>query len=299
MLKTLPLALRRHTNRSEIQMTTVAVIGLGEIGAGVARTMARTGLYTLTGFDVRAATLDGLRDVLRPTTSPRVASENAEVVFVAVMNDEQVRSVLTGQDSVLAAANLPRCIVILSTTTLETLLWAAEQAATRGVRLVDCAVSGPQGLAEFALTTMIGGDDEAYALVRPVIESFSNPAVHCGKLGNGMRAKLARNLVIYTDWMVAWEGARLAVAAGVPLEKFVEVVVASDRWVKPHMHFVTKGVGVVTPERPMATDTRTAAYADKDLKAALALGAELGLDLPAAHLALSRFRNVAGLEESS
>jgi 3-hydroxyisobutyrate dehydrogenase-like beta-hydroxyacid dehydrogenase len=125
-----------------------------------------------------------------------------------------------------------------------------------------------------------------------VLEGFADPVVHCGELGNGMRAKLARNLIIYTDWMVAWEAARLALAAGVPLDRFVECVTASDRWVKPHMHLVDHGIGLGSE----ANAERTAGYADKDLRAALALGDELGLDLPAAQLALARFRAVAGLD---
>ncbi|MCR5879551.1 NAD(P)-dependent oxidoreductase [Phenylobacterium sp. J367] len=275
-------------------MSKVAIIGLGVIGSGVARALAqgkggRT--FEVAGFDVRQETLDGLRDTVRAAPSPRLASEGADVVLVAVMDDAQVRAVLDGADGVLAAARLPRAVAILSTVTLPTVLWAGDTCAARGVALVDCGVSGgPHALAHASITSMVGGDEAAFEIVRPVIDGFSDPTIHCGQLGNGMRAKLARNLIIYTDWMVAWEGARLARAAGVPLDKFVQCVTASDRWVRPHMAMVSEGTGLTG-----GSNAATAAYADKDLRAALALGEELGLNLPAATLALDLFPEVAGL----
>ena len=271
-------------------MSTVAIIGLGSIGSEAARELAKSKNgqeYSLVGYDTRPETLAALGAVLRPAVSPAAASEGADVVLVAVVNDAQVRDVLTGEGGVLSAATLPRAVLILSTISVPTVFWAEAECAARGVALLDCAVSG------HPITSMVGGDDDGFGIVRPVIEGYSVSVIHCGKLGNGMRAKLARNLIIFADWMVAWEGARLAMAAGVPLDKFVQCVTSSDKWVRPHMALVDEGIGLPggTTKRPS-----TAAFADKDLRAALALGAELGVDLPAAELALNRFRAVAGLE---
>ncbi|MCR5879564.1 NAD(P)-dependent oxidoreductase [Phenylobacterium sp. J367] len=278
-------------------MSKVAIIGLGSIGAGVARALAQGKggrLHELTGYDVRPQSLEELAGVLRAAATPAAASAGADVVLLAVVDDGQVREVLEGKDGVLSASPLPRAVVILSTVTLPTVLWAGDTCAARGVALVDCGVSGgPHALAHASITSMVGGDEAAFEIVRPVIDGFSDPTIHCGQLGNGMRAKLARNLIIYTDWMVAWEGARLARAAGVPLDKFVQCVTASDRWVRPHMGLVEEGVGLESG----ASRPSTAAVADKDLRAALALGAELAMDLPAAELALARFGAVAGVTQ--
>jgi 3-hydroxyisobutyrate dehydrogenase-like beta-hydroxyacid dehydrogenase len=279
-------------------MRSVAIIGLGEIGAGVAQALAKSGQVSLSGFDLRAEPFEKLGGAMRVCSTPAAAGDGADVVLVAVMTDDQVREVLTGEAGVLTAQAPPHAIVILSTVSMETIFWAADEATSRGVALLDCGVSGgAQALREASITAMVGGEDNAFEQVRPVIEGFSNPVVHCGKLGNGMRAKLARNLIIYTDWMVAWEGARLALAAGVPRDKFVQVVTASDRWVRPHMALVERGVGLADGgETAAVKDDRTAKYADKDLRAAIALGEELGIELPAAALALGRFRAVTGLE---
>lgn len=271
-------------------MAKVAIIGLGSIGREAAEALAKVEAgeaHSLSGYDIRAEVLEDLRPVVRPCASPAQASEGADVVLVAVMNDAQVRDVISGEGGILASAAPPRTILILSTVALPTVFWASEICAEKNILVLDSAVSG------HPMTSMVGGDDAGFEIVRPVIEGYSESVVHCGALGNGMRAKLARNLIIYTDWVTAWEGARLAVAAGVPLDKFVQCVTSSDRWVTPHMGLVAAGVGL-----PGATVNRasTAVYADKDLKAALALGKELGVDLPAAALALSRFPAAAGIE---
>ncbi len=271
-------------------MSTVAIIGLGAIGGEAAEKLAegkngRT--YTISGYDIRPERLTELSPILRPAATPAEASEGVDVVLVAVMNDAQVRDVLTGEGGILSAKTLPKAVLILSTITLPTVFWAFDECAAKGVALLDSAVSG------HPMTSMVGGEDAGFEIVRPVIEGYSYSVVHCGKLGNGMRAKLARNLIIYTDWVTAWEGARLALAAGVPLDKFVEVVTSSDKWVRPHMDMVAEGTGIGVGESQRAS---TAAYAEKDLRAALALGKELGVDLPAATLAVGRFPAAAGLK---
>jgi 3-hydroxyisobutyrate dehydrogenase-like beta-hydroxyacid dehydrogenase len=111
-----------------------------------------------------------------------------------------------------------------------------------------------------------------------------------------MRAKLARNLITYAQWMATWEAAHLAVSAGVPLERFVEVVAASHRWMAPHWFLVERGAGLGRPQDPEQARL-TATYADKDLRAALELGEELGLALPAARLALERVPTMTGSDD--
>jgi len=175
--------------------------------------------------------------------------------------------------------------------------WAAEEAAKKGVALLDCGVSGgPQALAEASNTAMVGGTEEAFALVRPVLAGFSDPVVHCGVLGNGMRAKLARNLIFFTDLSTAWEGARLALAAGVPLDKFVECVASSDKWVMSHLALLKQDAGLdATHSTDQGIARAVAGYADKDLRAALALAEQLGVEMPTAKIALARFPDVAGM----
>jgi 3-hydroxyisobutyrate dehydrogenase-like beta-hydroxyacid dehydrogenase len=275
-------------------VTGVAIVGLGMIGGGAARALASKG-FVVRGHDVRPEAVEALQGVVEGTDSPAAAGDGLEVALVAVMDDAQVRDVLTGAGGLLAAPAPPRVVVILSTVTLDTVRWAAEKGRAHGVAVLDCGVSGgPQALAQASITAMLGGDEAGVAIARPVLEGFADPVVHCGPLGNGMRTKLARNLVTYAQWMVAWEAARLAVAAGVARETFLECVAASDRWMAPPTYFAAKGAGLGDGAAPDPAVALSATYADKDLRAALALAEELGGDAPAAALALARLPAMTG-----
>jgi 3-hydroxyisobutyrate dehydrogenase-like beta-hydroxyacid dehydrogenase len=279
----------------------VGVLGLGAIGGGVARSLAGAG-HRVVAHDVSAEVVERYAGVAAGAVSARAVAEATGTLLVAVFDDAQVRDVLAGDDGVLAATDVPSDVIILSTVTLETIRWAESACRERGIALLDCGVTGgPQALEHSAIVSMVGGDDDAVARVRPVLEAFSKPAVHTGALGTGMQAKLARNLLYFAGAHVAWEAARLATAAGVPVEKLIEVVDASDPWTGGSTAILKRGF---TPgARPAATPedqdrrARMAGFAHKDLAAALQLGSELGLELPAAALAARTFDAVVGLAD--
>lgn len=276
----------------------VGIIGLGRIGGGVAGALLRGGFTEIAAFDVRAGTAASLQPRVRRLGTPALVADATDIVLIAVMDDDQLREVLDGEDGVLLAESPAAIVVILSTVTLDTVRWAAGVCAPHGVEVLDCGVSGgPQALEHSEITAMVGGARSVFATAVPVLEAFARPVIHVGELGSGMRAKLARNLIIYTDWYVAWEAARLASAAGIDVKTFVKVVEASERWSRSHLHLLEQGIGfaAATDEEPPATAPAIAAYAEKDLRAAVELGAELGLALPAATLARAGFPAAAGL----
>src|SRR5262245_9003764 len=103
------------------------VVGLGAIGGHVARALARAG-RRVVGFDVREQAFAEFPEAER-AGSPREVAEAADVVLVAVYDDDQLRHVLTGPSGILEAEAAPAAVCVLSTVTLDTLRWCAEQAA--------------------------------------------------------------------------------------------------------------------------------------------------------------------------
>jgi 3-hydroxyisobutyrate dehydrogenase len=257
---------------------TVGVVGLGVIGEGLVRVLSSHG-HPLVGFDVSDAAVGRLQPSIRPAGSPREVAEAADVVIVAVHGDDQVRAVVAGDDGLLAAERPAPHVVVVSTVTLETIRWAADAAAARQVQLLDCGITGGQRLREEGrLVAMLGGDDDAVAAVRPVVELFGAPTLHMGGLGTGMRAKIARNMIIYGCWYIASEAARLAHAGGVDVEQLAAICDAAD-------HGVSRPVGLLRDADPsVPARERLLGFVHKDLGAALALGEELGVELPAAEL---------------
>jgi 3-hydroxyisobutyrate dehydrogenase-like beta-hydroxyacid dehydrogenase len=276
--------------------TTVGVVGVGLIGAGVAKPLLRGG-YDVVGFDLRPDVVEEVG--ARRAVSLTELAEAADLVLVSVYDDAQVREVLTGDDSLLAAASAPRAVFILSTVNLDTIRWAAEEGARHGVAVLDCGVSGGTTLRRHGrIAVMVGGDEEMVEWARPALETFGVPTVHVGPLGTGMSAKIARNMITYGGWFVAVEAARIAEAGGVDVEKLVQICEAADESTGGPIGILKRGIrpGVPADDEDRVARERLMGYVHKDLGAAFALGAELGVDPAGARVVEREFPKLLGVD---
>ncbi|HXX89062.1 MAG TPA: NAD(P)-dependent oxidoreductase [Acidimicrobiales bacterium] len=278
---------------------TAGVIGLGDIGRGVAGALAQAGIG-LTVCDVRAEATEPFAQSARIAADPADLAATADVILVAVVNDAQVRTVVDGDGGALAAAKPGSTIVVLSTVSPDTVRAVAESAAARDVDVLDCGVSGgPAAAAQGALVSMLGGDEDVIDRVRPVLQGFSSLVVRMGPLGAGLQAKLARNLVQYASWLAAYEAQTLAEAAGVDLLELAEVIRASDQWIGGSSRLMFRQS--VAPFGPqdhpdiVGAMRNGAGLAHKDLQAVVALGDRLGVALPLAAMTEARIDAVFGL----
>jgi 3-hydroxyisobutyrate dehydrogenase-like beta-hydroxyacid dehydrogenase len=276
---------------------TVAVIGLGTIGGGVAEALCRAG-YRPVVRDVRpeAAARFAERAEVAASTAEAL---RAEVAVVAVVDDAQLRAVVAESGP---SPGPSRVLVVLSTVSPGCLADVRRSLASTGTAVVDCGVSGgPAAAAAGDLVCMVGGEDEAVERVRPVLQAFSAEVVHVGPPGTGLAAKLARNLVQYAAWMAALDGARLAEAAGVPLATLAQVVRAADArsgGVTALMFRATAAPFGPDDDPGLVEAMRTgASLARKDLQAALGMGRALGVHLPAGELAEARCEEIFGVGE--
>jgi 3-hydroxyisobutyrate dehydrogenase-like beta-hydroxyacid dehydrogenase len=199
------------------------VIGLGMIGGGVAVSLARMGRVP-TVYDIRAGAHENLDGIEAMVTCPREVAAESDVVFLAVVDAEQARAALSGDDGVLAASRAGLVVVLLSTVSPEQLRELSAICAERGVVLLDVGVTGGARAADNGLVVMVGGDAAEYERVLPVLHDFAKSVIYCGPLGAGMAAKLARNALTYTSWVAVREAASLAAAGGVPLDKFLTIL---------------------------------------------------------------------------
>lgn len=280
-------------------MAAVGVIGLGQIGAGVARSVARAG-HEVVVCDVRPEVVAGFADVAAPAATPAELAAQVDVVAVAVVDDAQVHEVLSGPDGALGAARPGTTVLILSTVSPDAIADAAAAAARVGADVVDCGVSGGPGAAsKGSLVAMVGGDEAVVERIRPVLDGFTSLAVHMGPLGAGLQAKLARNLVQYGSWMAAYEGQALAEAAGIDLGKLAQVIRASDPLIGGITTLMLRPT--VAPFGPdddagfVAAMEAASRLAHKDLSAALDLAERLDVDLPVTALTEQRCDRVFGL----
>lgn len=260
-------------------------IGLGNQGLPMAKRLVDWpgGLIV---FDVRAESMTPLAEAGANLADSVADVAVADVISVTVLTDAQVRTVVSelGQH-----AKPGTVIAIHSTIEPGTAGELAEQLRPKGIHVVDAPVSGGAGAAaKGELAVMVGADDDAYALVKPVFKQWASLVVRAGEPGAGTRMKLARNMLTYIGFAAACEAQKLAEAAGIDLQKLGRVVRHSDAQ--------SGGPGAImvrddtTPLQPdhfvydMFVHAR--GLADKDLRLALELGAATGVDLPLAEIAL-------------
>jgi len=280
---------------------TAGVIGLGEIGGGLAANLLKAGV-DLTVCDVREEATAPYQDTAHVAASPKEVAGRCDVILVAVLDDAQVRDVLEGDDGVFAGARPGTSVVVVSTITTETVTAVRAAGARHGVSVVDCGVSGGQAGADNGeLVSMVGGTEEEVDRVRPVLDNFSCLVLHMGPPGAGLSAKLARNVVQYGSWLAAQEAQELAEAAGIDLLKLGEAIRESDKRIGGSARMIFRPTAEPWPDD---TDTgllgflRDKAFlAHKDLAAAQALGRQLGVATPVAALTDARCERIFGLPE--
>jgi 3-hydroxyisobutyrate dehydrogenase len=287
---------------SDGSVPSAGVVGLGEIGGGLAGNLLKAGV-ALSVCDIRPEATEPYREGARVAASPRELAEHSDVVLVAVLDDAQVRSVLEGDDGVFAGARDGAIVVVVSTITTETVTAMREAGARDGITVVDCGVSGGQAGADNGeLVCMVGGTKDEVDRVRPLLDVFSCLVLHMGPPGTGLSAKLARNVVQYGSWLAAQEAQELAEAAGVDLIKLGEAIRESDRVIGGAARLMFRATA-----EPWPVDTDAvlltflqdkAALAHKDLAAARELGDQLGVRLPVAALTDARCERIFGLPDS-
>jgi 3-hydroxyisobutyrate dehydrogenase-like beta-hydroxyacid dehydrogenase len=282
---------------------TVGVIGLGDIGNGVATSVLREGL-PLVVCDVRTEATDKYADTATVASSPADLVSRSDVVVVAVVNDQQVHAVLSGPEGGLAAADGATTFIVVSTISTPCIQAIGAEAAALGVAVLDCGVTGgPDAAASGDLVCMVGGDPETIDRVAPVFAAISSLAVTMGPFGTGLAAKLARNLITYGSWLAAYEGQELAEAAGIDLAKLAEVVKASDVHIggASRLMFRSTVAPFTEEDHPMIVEAmKTAAsLAHKDLAAALELAEALDVELPLATMTEDRANEIFGLGGSA
>lgn len=225
--------------------TRVGFIGLGTMGKPMARNALQAG-FDLMVYDVRPPPVEELAALgARPATSCREVGEYAEIVELAVPDDQQVRVALLGEDGVLAGAK-PGCVIAIhSTVHPDTVRQVAEEARAKGVEILDAQMSGGQeGALSRTLCFMVGGDPKALERCRPVLLASGPHIFSMGALGMGAVTKAAQQIITVVNILAASEGFRLAGRAGVDLEAFQRLLAVSagqsyitDQWLERfHSH---------------------------------------------------------------
>jgi 3-hydroxyisobutyrate dehydrogenase len=194
----------------------IAFIGLGNMGAPMARNLLKAG-YQLHLFDLNTAVLAELAALGgRISESPKHAAQGSDMVITMLPAAAHVRSVYLGEDGVLAgiAAGVPA--VDCSTIDPQTIRDVAAAAAKQGVVLGDAPVSGGTGGAQAGtLTFMVGASVEHFEVLKPILARMGKNIVHCGDIGTGQIAKICNNMLLGISMIGVAEAMALGNSLGI------------------------------------------------------------------------------------
>jgi 3-hydroxyisobutyrate dehydrogenase len=175
-------------------MTTIAFIGLGNMGGPMAGNLVKAG-HEVRAFDLSQASKDAAAELgVGIAASAKEAVTAAEIVVTMLPAGKHVLSVWA---DILPSVKPGALLIDSSTIDVDSARKAHALASERGCLSLDAPVSGGVGGAKAAtLTFMVGGASEAFAIGEPVLKAMGRKVVHCGDAGNGQAAKICNNMIL-------------------------------------------------------------------------------------------------------
>jgi 3-hydroxyisobutyrate dehydrogenase len=207
-------------------MTSIAFIGLGNMGGPMAANLVKAG-HKVVAFDlVEASRAQARADGAAIADSSVAAVKGADIVITMLPAGKHVISVWTDVVPAIAKGAL---IIDCSTIDVESAKQAHALAAKHSIASVDAPVSGGTGGARGAtLTFMCGGEEKAFAAAKPVLEKMGKKIVHCGGDGAGQAVKICNNMMLAVSMIGVCEGFALAEKLGLSHQALFDVVSTSS-----------------------------------------------------------------------
>ena len=207
-------------------MAKCAFIGLGIMGYPMAGHLVAKGhevtVYNRTGAKAEQWARQHGR---RAAPTPREAAAGAELIFLCVGNDDDIRSVASGEDGALAGMD-EGCILVDHTTASADIARELDaEAKSQGKHFIDAPVSGGQAGAENGvLTIMCGGAEAAFARAKPVMEAYGRAVTLMGPAGAGQLTKMVNQLCIAGLVQGLAEALNFGMRAGLDMDKVIAVI---------------------------------------------------------------------------
>lgn len=278
----------------EAKDLVAGVVGLGIIGGGVASSLANSGRKTVV-YNRTPGKYKKYKGCPPEEPTVKDVAEKADIIMIAVFDYAQCEAVLLGEDGLLANAHEGTVIVLLSTVSVDEAKYLGEKCAQKGVGFLDCGVTPGSKAAENGLVGMIGGEEETFAYAKPVLDDWSAAPILCGPVGSGMLVKVARNANTFCVWRVMTETCRLCKAAGIDLEKFMEVCLTADKVDNLFYNIVKHRASTPDGKLPEKLREMYPKFMSKDLHASDSVVKELGIATPVRDLVIELINDTSDL----
>jgi 2-hydroxy-3-oxopropionate reductase len=257
-------------------MAHVGVIGLGVMGAPMARNLLKGG-HSVTVFARRQESMAPLiRAGAAGAESPADVAANTDVIITMVIDTSAVEEVTLGPRGIIEGSKPGTIVVDHSTIDPDGARRVATVLKTRGIEMIDAPVSGGAAVAEAGgLTIMAGGDESVFGRVRPLLECYGKAIVHIGPNGAGQVAKACNQICTIVNMLGAAEAMLMAERAGIDPAKVRDVLMTG---------FGASRMLEMQAPKMIARDFDGKVESrlhHKDIHIVLAMARQLGIELPA------------------
>lgn len=203
-------------------MATIAFIGVGNMGGGMAANLAKAG-HRVLAYDILRANLEkAVEQGCEEAESVAVAAAEADAVVTMLPAGKHVRSVY--ETEVFLNARPGTVLMDCSTIDVTTAREVVEAATAKGFVMVDAPVSG--GVAAAAggtLTFMVGGTEDAFKAAEPFLAKMGKAVIHAGDAGAGQAAKICNNMLLGISMIGTCEAFNLAQKLGLDPQRFFDI----------------------------------------------------------------------------
>jgi 3-hydroxyisobutyrate dehydrogenase len=264
---------------------TTGFIGLGAMGAHMARNLHHRGLLTTVWnrSHAKAQALATELGIHCADSIPDLAG-HANVVVICVAADADVLQIVDALIPNLRPGNI---VIDCSTISADTARTAAHRLAECGIHFLDAPVSGGvEGARKATLAIMVGGEAPVFAQAKPVLDAMGTTVTHFGDTGSGQAAKATNQLMCAGIIQAISEAMAFAKAEGLPLDKIIDTLGkgAGSSW-----YFVNRAPNMVKGEYPPGFRVQ---LHQKDLKICREMAARHGVQLPLIEMTLVHYRRL-------
>ncbi|MDD1630260.1 MAG: NAD(P)-dependent oxidoreductase [Methylococcaceae bacterium] len=257
------------------------MIGLGAMGLGMARNLAKKGYLTAVYNRTAAKTAE-----FKVTSFdlPEALAAEVDIVLICVSADQDVLDIVEAITKTIKPGSI---VVDMSTISSETAKKAAVCLAEKRVAFLDAPVSGGvEGAKNGTLAMMVGGDADALGKARPVLEAMTRRIIHMGKTGSGQATKAVNQVMCAGINQAVTEALAFGEAQGLAMDKVIDVISggASGNWFLQHR-------GVTMTQGTFAPGFKLALH-HKDLKICQTIAAQTGVSIPLADMTVTDYEEL-------
>ncbi|NYT58565.1 NAD(P)-dependent oxidoreductase [Alcaligenaceae bacterium] len=255
----------------------IGFIGVGVMGEPICRHIATKSGLPVLAFDRDAAPLQRLAEHGVQAASANDISAQADIIFMSLPSGEIVEKVVMGEnnDGLLGNGRSGQLIVDLSTSPVDLSRRIGAELAKNGMRFADAPVMRTRAAAEAGtLAVPVGADDDIFAIIKPLLDTFASDVTHVGGIGAGQVVKILNNMVLYETVLALSEARAIGARAGVDPDRLFSAMSTGSA---DSFALRNHGMKAIAPQN-FPEKAFPVSYAKKDLLYAVGLAEQVGVD---------------------